>query len=119
MRISKIRIERTREKVVVYVHSGRVGMIIGKKGAEVDKLTKELEDLTHRHIEVKTVEVNRPEVDPQLVAESIGEQLAKRSSFRPNVIATPLTTAATCSVRASRSTWIVRYPTVRSKPATS
>ena len=80
--ISKIRIERTREKVVVYVHSGRVGMIIGKKGAEVDKLTKELEDLTHRHIEVKTVEVNRPEVDPQLVAESIGEQLAKRSSFR-------------------------------------
>ena len=77
---SKIRIERTREKVVVYVHSGRVGMIIGKKGAEVDKLTKELEDLTHRHIEVKTVEVNRPEVDPQLVAESIGEQLAKRSS---------------------------------------
>ena len=57
-------------------------MIIGKKGAEVDKLTKELEDLTHRHIEVKTIEVNRPEVDPQLVAESIGEQLAKRSSFR-------------------------------------
>lgn len=80
--ISKIRIHRTREKVVVYVHSGRVGMIIGKKGAEVDKLTKELEDLTHRHIEVKTVEVNRPEVDPQLVAESIGEQLAKRASFR-------------------------------------
>lgn len=80
--ISKIRIHRTREKVVVYVHSGRVGMIIGKKGTEVDKLTKELEDLTHRHIEVKTMEVNRPELDPQLVAESIGEQLAKRASFR-------------------------------------
>ena len=80
--ISKIRIQRTREKVVVYVHSGRVGMIIGKKGTEVDKLTKDLEDLTHRHIEVKTIEVNRPELDPQLVAESIGEQLAKRSSFR-------------------------------------
>jgi small subunit ribosomal protein S3 len=80
--ISKIRIERTREKVVVYVHAGRVGMIIGKKGTEVDKLTKELEDLTHRHIEVKTMEVHRPEVDPQLVAASIAEQLAKRSSFR-------------------------------------
>jgi small subunit ribosomal protein S3 len=80
--ISKIRIERTREKVVVYVHSARVGMIIGKKGQEVDKLTKDLEDLTHRHVEVKTVEVNRPEVDPQLVAESIAEQLQKRSSFR-------------------------------------
>jgi small subunit ribosomal protein S3 len=80
--ISKIKIERTREKVVVFIYSARVGMIIGKKGAEVDKLTKELEDLTHRHIEVKTMEVNRPEVDPQLVSEDIAEQLEKRASFR-------------------------------------
>jgi small subunit ribosomal protein S3 len=80
--ISKIRIERTREKVTVYIWSARVGMIIGKKGQEVDKLTKELEDLCHRHIEVKTMEINRPEVDPQLVAEDIAEQLEKRASFR-------------------------------------
>jgi small subunit ribosomal protein S3 len=80
--ISKVRIERTREKVVVYIHSARVGMIIGKKGQEVDKLTKDLEDLTHRHIEVKTMEVNRPEVDAQLVAEDIADQLEKRQSFR-------------------------------------
>jgi small subunit ribosomal protein S3 len=80
--ISKIRIQRTREKVTVFIHSARVGMIIGKKGQEVDKLTKDLEDLCHRHIEVKTIEVNRPEVDPQLVAEDIAEQLQKRSSFR-------------------------------------
>src|SRR4051812_40113804 len=80
--ISRIKIERTREKVVVYVYSARVGMIIGKKGQEVDKLTKDLEDLAHRHIEVKTMEVNRPEVDPQLVSEDIAEQLQKRSSFR-------------------------------------
>ncbi len=80
--ISKIEIERTREKVTVYIYSARVGMIIGKKGQEVDKLTKELEDLTHRHIEVKTMEINRPEVDAQLVAEDIGEQLEKRASFR-------------------------------------
>lgn len=80
--ISKIRIHRTREKVVVYIHASQVGKIIGKKGQEVDKLTKELEDLCHRHIEVKTLEVNRPEVDPQLVAESIAEQLQKRASFR-------------------------------------
>jgi small subunit ribosomal protein S3 len=80
--ISRIRIERTREKVVVYIHSARVGMIIGKKGQEVDKLTKELEDLIHRHIEIKTMEVNRPEVDAQLVAEDIAEQLEKRQSFR-------------------------------------
>jgi small subunit ribosomal protein S3 len=80
--ISKIRIERTREKVTVFVHAARVGVIIGKKGAEVDKLTKDLEDLCLRHMEVKTMEVNRPEVDPQLVAEDIAEQLQKRSSFR-------------------------------------
>jgi small subunit ribosomal protein S3 len=80
--ISKVRIQRTREKVTVYIHSARVGMIIGKKGQEVEKLTKDLEDLTHRHIEVKTIEVNRPEVDAQLVAQDIAEQLSKRASFR-------------------------------------
>ena len=80
--ISKIRIQRTREKVTVFIHSARVGMIIGKKGQEVDQLTKDLEDLAHRHIEIKTMEVNRPEVDPQLVAEDIAEQLEKRASFR-------------------------------------
>jgi small subunit ribosomal protein S3 len=80
--ISKTKIERTREKVVIYVYAARVGVIIGKKGAEIDKLTKELEDLCHRHIEIKTMEVNRPEVDPQLVAEDIAEQLSKRASFR-------------------------------------
>jgi small subunit ribosomal protein S3 len=80
--ISSIRIERTREKVVVFIWSARVGVIIGKKGQEVDKLTKELEDLTHRHIEVKTMEVARPEVDAQLVAEDVADQLEKRQSFR-------------------------------------
>lgn len=80
--ISRIKIDRTREKVVVYIYSARVGMIIGKKGQEVDKLTQELEHLAHRHIEVKTMEINRPEVDPQLVGEDIAEQLEKRASFR-------------------------------------
>src|SRR5438105_14431453 len=80
--IARIKIERTREKVVVYIYSARVGMIIGKKGQEIDKLTKELEDLCHRHIGIKTMEINRPEVEPQLVAEDIAEQLGKRASFR-------------------------------------
>src|ERR1043166_7281517 len=80
--IARISIERTREKVVVYIYSARVGMIIGKKGQEVDKLTKDLEVLTHRHIEVKTMEVNRPALDAQLVAEAVAEQLEKRQSFR-------------------------------------
>jgi len=57
-------------------------LIIGKKGAEVDKLTKELEDLCHRHIEVKTIEVNRPEIEPTLVAQRIAEDLQKRQGFR-------------------------------------
>lgn len=83
--ISKIRIHRTRERVIVYIHSARVGVIIGKKGQEVEKLTKDLEDLCHRHIEVKTVEVNRPEVDPVLVAQDIAEQLEKRQSFRRTI----------------------------------
>jgi len=80
--ISRIRIERTREKAVVFIFSDRVGMIIGKKGQEVDKLTKQLENLIHRRIEVKTMEITRPELDAQLVAENIGEQLEKRQSFR-------------------------------------
>jgi small subunit ribosomal protein S3 len=80
--ISKIEIERTREKVTVYVYSAKVGMVIGKKGQEVEKLTKDLENLTHRRIEVKTMEVNRPEIDAQLVSEDIAEQLEKRASFR-------------------------------------
>jgi small subunit ribosomal protein S3 len=80
--ISKIRIQRTPEKVTVFIHAVRVGMIIGKKGQEVDKLTKDLEDLCNRHIEVKTMEVSRPEIDPNLVAQDIAEQLEKRASFR-------------------------------------
>ena len=83
--ISKIKIERTREKVVAHIYSAKVGMIIGKKGAEIDKLTKNLEDLTHRRIEVKTFEVGRPEIDAQLVAEDIAEQLEKRASFRRTI----------------------------------
>jgi small subunit ribosomal protein S3 len=80
--ISKILIARTREKVLLTIYAARVGVIIGKKGTEVEKLTKKLENLTNRAIEVKTIEVNRPELDPQLVAEAIGEDLAKRQGFR-------------------------------------
>src|SRR3954453_13709157 len=83
--ISKIRIERPREKGVVHVHSAKVGMIIGKKGAEIDKLTHNLESLTHRRIEVKTYEVPRPEIDAQLVSEDIAEKLEKRASFRRTI----------------------------------
>src|SRR5262245_4492117 len=80
--IAKIKIERTREKVSVFIWSSRVGSIIGKKGERIDKLTKDLEDLTHRHIELKTMEVAKPETDAQLVSAEIAEQLEKRVSFR-------------------------------------
>ena len=57
-------------------------MIIGRKGAEVEKLQEELQTLTGRRIEIKIVEVTRPEIDAQLISEDIAEQLQKRSSFR-------------------------------------
>ncbi len=80
--IAKIRIERTRERVAIFIFSSRIGAIIGKKGEKIDKLTKALEKMTRRHIEVKTIEVTRPEIDAQIVSEDIAEQLEKRSSFR-------------------------------------
>ncbi len=80
--ISKVIIDRTREKVVVRIFAGKVGLIIGKKGAEVDTLTKELEDLFHRLIEVKTFEVSNPMTDAQLVSQAIAEEIEKRGSFR-------------------------------------
>jgi small subunit ribosomal protein S3 len=80
--ISKIRIDRTREKVIVTIASAKIGVIIGKKGADIDKLTELLQNLTRRVIEVKTVEVGRPETDPQIIAQEIAEQLEKRASFR-------------------------------------
>jgi small subunit ribosomal protein S3 len=80
--ISDIKIERTRERVIIVISSSRVGAIIGKKGEKIDKLTKALEKLTRRHIEVKTIEIVRPEIDPQLIAEDIAEQLERRASFR-------------------------------------
>lgn len=83
--ISDIRIERTRERVTVIVYSSKVGAIIGKKGEKIDKLTKALEKLVRRHIEIKTIEVTRPEIDPQLIAHDIAEQLEKRSSFRRTI----------------------------------
>ena len=80
--IPKIEIERTRDEVNVRLFTARPGMIIGRKGAEVEKLTEELQTLTGRRIDIKIEEVTRPEIDAQLVAEDIAEQLEKRSSFR-------------------------------------
>lgn len=80
--IPKIEIERTRDAVTVRLFTARPGIIIGRKGAEVEKITEELQNLTGRRIEIKIEEVARPEIDAQLISEDIAEQLQKRSSFR-------------------------------------
>ncbi len=80
--IPKIEIERTRDQVIVMLHTARPGIIIGRKGQEVDRLKAELEDLTGRRMELKIIELNNPNRNAVLVAEDIAQQLEKRGSFR-------------------------------------
>ena len=80
--VSRIEIERTREEVKVILHTGRPGLVIGPRGAEVDKFKGELENLTGRKVNVEIVEISNPDLDAQLVAEAIGEQLKRRAAFR-------------------------------------
>lgn len=83
--IPKIEIERTRDQVVVHLWTARPGIIIGRKGQEVDRLKGELEDLTGRRMELKIVEINAPQKSAVLVAEKVAQQLAKRGSFRRTI----------------------------------
>jgi len=80
--ISEIEIERTREEVKVILHSARPGLIIGRKGSEVDRLREQLEELTSRRITVNIIEITKPELTAQLVAENVAQQLEKRAAFR-------------------------------------
>src|SRR6478736_282777 len=81
--ISDILIERTREEVTVTLKTARPGLVIGPKGAEVDKLREELEDLIHRKVApIKVIEIKNPDLNAQLVAEAVAEQLKKRAAFR-------------------------------------
>jgi len=80
--IPKVEIERTRDEVKVVMHTARPGVVIGRKGQEVERLQDELQNLIGRRINIKIEEVNRPEIQAQLVAEDIAEQLSKRASFR-------------------------------------
>ncbi|MDU0968202.1 MAG: 30S ribosomal protein S3 [Actinomycetaceae bacterium] len=80
--ISKIDIERTRDRVRVDLHTARPGIVIGRRGTEADKLRAKLEKLTGKQVQLNILEVKRPEIDAQLVAQGIAEQLAARVSFR-------------------------------------
>ena len=80
--VSKIELERAGKKLTVALFTSRPGIIIGKKGAEVDKLKEDLQKRTGREVYIKIEEIHRPETDAQLVADGIGMQIVKRVSFR-------------------------------------
>jgi len=80
--VSRIEIERKGDKMIVELWTARPGIVIGKKGAEVDVLRKELEKMTGGQVAVNIVEIKRPELDATLVAQSVAEQLEGRVAFR-------------------------------------
>jgi small subunit ribosomal protein S3 len=80
--ISSIDIERKPSKIVVTVHTARPGVVIGKRGSEVDKLRDELGSVTKSEVSVNVEEIKRPEIDARLVAENVAHQIRNRISFR-------------------------------------
>jgi small subunit ribosomal protein S3 len=80
--IPKIEIERDMERVHVFLSTARPGVIIGRKGAKVDKLKEDLEALTGQEVKLEIREVTNPEIEAQLVAEAVAQQLEKRAAFR-------------------------------------
>jgi len=80
--IAKVEIERTRDRVRVDIHTARPGIVIGRRGAEADRIRGELEKLTGKQVQLNILEVKSPESDAQLVAQGVAEQLSNRVSFR-------------------------------------
>jgi len=80
--IARIIIERTLKRITVTVHTSRPGIIIGKGGQEVDRIREELKKLTGQDVQINIVEIRKPELDANIVAESIGKQLEARVNFR-------------------------------------
>ena len=80
--VGKVDVERAGNRIKVNIHTARPGIIIGKKGIEVDKLKKELEVQTGKQVYINILEIRKPEMDAQLVAESIALQLVRRIAFR-------------------------------------
>lgn len=80
--VSDISIERTREELKIIIRTARPGLVIGPKGQNIEELTTSLRGLTGRNVSINCVEVHNPDIESQLVAESIAEQLQKRASFR-------------------------------------
>ena len=80
--IAKVEIERTRDRVRVDIHTARPGIVIGRRGAEADRIRGDLEKLTGKQVQLNILEVKNPEGDAQLVAQGVAEQLSNRVSFR-------------------------------------
>ncbi len=80
--VPRIEIERAGQNMRVIIYTARPGIIIGKKGAEVEKLRKDLKEMTSREVAIDIKEIRKPEVDAQLVAENVALQLEKRVAFR-------------------------------------
>ena len=80
--ISSVEIERTRDRVRVDIHTARPGIVIGRRGAEADRIRGDLEKLTGKQVQLNILEVKNPETDAQLVAQGVAEQLSSRVSFR-------------------------------------
>ena len=80
--VSKIVIERPHKKCRVTIHSARPGVVIGKKGADIDKIRAKVKQFTDSEVHINIVEVRKPEIDSQLVADSIAQQLERRVAFR-------------------------------------
>jgi len=80
--VSRVEIERAANRVKLTIHAARPGMVIGKGGAEVDRLRKDLENRTGKQIQINIIEIKVPELDAQLVAENIAFQLERRIAFR-------------------------------------
>ncbi len=80
--VSDIHIERTREELKVIIRTARPGLVIGPKGAEVERMTEELQLMTGRKVSISILEIKQPDLDAQLVGEAVCEQLSKRAAFR-------------------------------------
>lgn len=80
--IAKVVIERTLKRITLTIHTARPGVVIGKGGAEVDKIKEELKKLTNKDVQINIFEIKRPEIDSRLVGESIAQQLQARISYR-------------------------------------
>lgn len=80
--VSRVVIERTPKQITLTIHTARPGIVIGRKGAEVDKLKEELQRITGKDVQLNINEIKRPELDAKLVAENIASQLAGKISFR-------------------------------------